>query len=193
MRVTYYRRDDIGPVCFEAPLFDDNAAQSTLDVLLAARLSWHWFSVRTRPSETQRANCEVPEHRPLTRLTNDNKTQFLADLTERNDDVHDRAFVLFGHDVEETETVEKRKAFEVALERFIMQESGPFRIIISQVGDSFDEHVFVSHAPITPVKDLLEQLGLKPESAARVRKYRWLGTAKLEDIAEVAGRVGFPD
>lgn len=139
MDVTAYLRPD-AIVCYEASLLV--GAPHVLTVLQAFRatdLVWHWLSVL-------RVGIEGRQDRHLTPLSAANERLFLEDLTERDTDGYGRAIVLIGS-VAEGPFPDSATELRDALTSFACGKVACIEAVVTQLGDSPVEQVFVSANP----------------------------------------------
>src|SRR5262249_6925700 len=184
MTFTLYRRPH-GVVCYAAPLFEppvpgvaaerDRVEQVVAD-LLSTDLACYWLSVWRSAS--------YGPNRPLTRLTADRRTGPVSDTLDRDPDDYGRCICLFGCDADAQAFTANPSALQSSLTAFATHEAGPIRFVISQVGDSKDEHVFVPHSPDGRVQDLMQRLGLDAAGVDKVLPYDRLRTVRLEMLID---------
>jgi hypothetical protein len=150
------------------------AGAQVLPTLQAARVTdfpWHWLSVL-------RVDMEGRQDRRLTRLSATNEKSFLEDLTERDVDGYGRAIVLIGSAAERP-FPHSAADLRDALVSFARGDAGCIEVVVTQLGDSPVEQLFISRNPSKRVRDFLAQCGLDV-NPTHIRQYRTLRSAALE-------------
>jgi hypothetical protein len=153
----------------------DRVEQVVAD-LVSTQLACYWLS-------SWRSASFGPD-RPLTRLTADRRSALVSDALDRDPDGYLRGIYLLGCDADAEAITANPSALKSSLTAFATDEAGPIRFVISQVGDSKDEHVFVPHNPDGRVQDLLQRLGLDAAGVDRVLPYERLRTIRLEMLID---------
>lgn len=183
METILYSRHD-GVLCYAAPLFDGDRIVTVVASLFATDLIWHWMSLRRHETVSSQIGASRPDTRPLTRLHRENERAFIEDIKERDVDGYGRAIIVLATDSGGDLPFQSAAELERTLGAFARSGSGPLRLVISQVGDSPVEHVFVPRDPIPVVGQLLMELGLDEPGVQRVQPYGALRLASLEAITE---------
>jgi hypothetical protein len=185
MSVTAFTRSH-GVVCFAVPLrSNSDILGSMAGALLATGLGWYWESWRDSRTAPDSEVHGLPDRRELTPLTADTAALLLADFTETTVDGDGRSITLYGIEDHASYFTES-EARSAKLRVFALQEAGPVRMVVAQISDSSDAHVFVPHQPITPIRDLLAQWGVTERAVAKKRPYWALWGAKLEALLGLA-------
>jgi hypothetical protein len=175
MEVTAYLRL-YGIVCYEAPLLA--AGPQVLPTLQAARLTdlaWHWLSML-------RVDMEGRQDRRLTRLSLTTETLFLEDVSDRDLDGYGRAIALIGSAPERV-FPDSAADLRGALASFARGDVSCVEVVVTQLGDSPVEQVFISTNPPARVRLFLAQCGLDVKPT-HIRKYRTLRSASLESVID---------
>ena len=132
-------------------------------------------------------------NRTLTRLTDESRAALVSDAMDRDADGYGRSLVILGCDPDHPVLPSEPAALHSSLAAFASQETGPVRFVISQVGDSPDEQIFVPHSPVESVRELLRRWGLDGAGAVEVRPYEKLRTARLEALIDPISRYAFAE
>jgi hypothetical protein len=180
MQFTFYERSG-GVSCYAAPLFDPKNLSQVMGDLQSSDLIWWWLSVRRDVGETRGAVAS-PEIRHLTQLTTQSETWFAEDTKERDTDGFLRSIVLIG--TSRVDPFQNAADLRSVLTSFAAGEPNQIEIVISQVGDSEVELIFLRRDPPPVVRDLLKRWGLEETKATDVREYRTLWTASLEELID---------
>lgn len=176
-----------GIICYASPLFEPARSEHVVTDLLSTKLACSWLSVRRSSSE----RADRPESdRTLTRLTDQNRAALASDMLDRDADGFGRALVILGGDPDDRVATSDSAALHSSL-AVASQETGPIRFVISQVGDSPQEHIFVPHSPAALVQELLRRWALDPVGAVEVLPYEKLRTARLEMLIDRVSRYAF--
>jgi hypothetical protein len=189
MRFTLYTRPN-AVVCYAASLLEAGRSESVSIDLLSTKLACYWLSVSRSPSvKADRAES----NRTLTRLTDESRAALVSDAMDRDADGYGRSLVILGCDPDHPVLPGEPAALHSSLAAFASQETGPVRFVISQVGDSPDEQIFVPHSPVESVRELLRRWGLDGAGAVEVRPYEKLRTARLEALIDPISRYAFAE
>lgn len=189
---------EYGPICYEAHVFlaashgikvflDLAVRVQLLEELLSSGLAWCWKSGRSDPNASSPQSPGRPAYRPMTQLTPNNLPSFTADLEESDIDGCRRWVILVGVDPDAVETLLNPGTFRAALDEFTVRESGPIRVVVTQVGDINHEYVFVPHEPVTSVSLLLQAWGTGPGMTGTIRHYKELRLSQLEYYVAAVG------
>jgi hypothetical protein len=197
VEATLYARDQ-GPQCFTAGIiFQQESTEAFVEQLRACRLTWYWHSVREPGRLPVAGQPELPQFRPLTLLTDQNRHDLVLDLAEEVDipvvenpsrmlagidiasDVEYRNVMLFGLDAELAAPVET--SLNGATQRFL-QDLGPLEIVFDRIQDLNYEYLYFRHSITPEVRCLLNAWQLDPDHAPKVRPYKRLRISQLESI-----------
>ncbi|CUU10333.1 hypothetical protein GBSOP10_10679 [Armatimonadetes bacterium GBS] len=149
--------------------------------LLSSGLAWCWQSGRDAPLAPDSPIQYLPEKRPLTRLTRDNKQELSDEFRERDIEGYGRFITIIGCDMEAVETLLDVSQMRQALKAFADTETPPVRMVLNQITDSAAVHIFVPHRPVQAIQNLLWVFEI-PTWVRQVRPYRQLWGAKLEEV-----------
>jgi hypothetical protein len=143
------------------------------EILFNSGISWCWES----------GGREIPQckkfERPPSILTENNFQAFLGDI-EADDDVTGMLDVcLYGVDAgRESCVIGSEYYLKKSMEQFATLEAGPIRIFFLNLDDTPESFVFVPHAPIRPVQEMLEAWNVRPSN---LKKHRYgLGMPRIE-------------
>lgn len=172
-----------GPICYTTQLlYPEPKLQEVTAELLTSRLDWHWLSERVLDVDPSPAHAQLalPQQRSLTALSASTTQEWIADCTEETIDDTGRSVVAFGVDPGADVTGHRLRSY---VDQFLATERGPLRLVVSQLGDSEVDYVFVPQQPGESVATLLAQWRLVESAVVDTRPYRHLNTASLESVA----------
>ncbi len=161
---------EAGPICYELPVFGDPAAGVAR--LTGSPFVWYWESARReRPAPFA--------SRRLERL-DESAARLLEALAHRDADELGLFVAAYGVHADAA-PVRDAATITDHLRDFAAARQGPLEVVIVQLGDAPEEHLFVDRHPSPAAGELLRRLGAD-ERPWRDVPYRRLGLAALESV-----------
>lgn len=179
---------DQGVICYEIEL-SDREFNELFQELQASGLVWYWHSQRNYEAAEEWLALNLPEFRDFTLLSYESKRDLQNDFLEGDIGDYGREITLYGFEAgyDPPSTLDITFIREI-VKRFIVEEEGPLKIVINQIGDSFVAHLFVPHILDPNVERLLEVWDVLPNADKyKTRAYKHLYLAALEkqfDLSE---------
>ena len=204
--ILYWR--DKGNIAYQTRLFELSEIEQLVDQLLSSNLDWYWESERNKEPDEESLELQLPKWRLLTSLDKITASVFLSDLKEHDIDTDGRYILMIGLIPGTSTDLIKGENRQCAIDEFRQQEAGPIKMMIYRGCDFRKEFIFVSHDPIQPVLQLLNQWGLSPSLVNKHKslfrrwfdslthdwldsiQYRWLDSLRLlpDDCDTETGR-----
>lgn len=172
---------DHGVVCYEFELWEREFSELIQD-LQTSGLLWYWHSTRHGAATEKWQHLSLPEFRDLTVLSSQTKHDLHNDLLEENESDYRRSITLYGFESgDNLPSPLDMHSIKESLTSFVAKEEGPLKIVINQITDSFEAHLFVPHSLDPKVERLLETWDVLPNTGKyKTRAYKRLNLAALE-------------
>lgn len=173
---------DRGPICYEAPAFNEpEFLRRVPQQLLLSGLAWYWKSARGQEPAVGWAARGLPAERSLTHLTRETVPGLEDDFWEDDVDGNGRYITLAATDGAPAPPLEDGEPLRRALQAFVDREEGEVRAAVLRMNDVTSGYIFVPHAPVEAVLRLLRTWGITSATVCEQYRYERLYLAQLEN------------